>query len=59
VPQGEGAVLGIFGICIPIGLNGQNDVLFAKKCIRFTCDKLTVFTYGQDIVGNVVLLAFW
>ena len=31
--QGEGAVWGFFGICVPIGLNGQNDVLFAEKCI--------------------------
>ena len=23
------------------------------------CEKLTIFPYGQDIVGNVVLLAFW
>jgi len=43
----------------PIGLNGRNDVLFAEKCIRLVCEKLTLFPYGQDIVGNVVLLAFW
>jgi len=23
------------------------------------CEKLIIFPYGQDIVGNVVLLAFW
>jgi len=23
------------------------------------CEKLTVFPYGRDIVGNVILLAFW
>jgi len=23
------------------------------------CEKLTIFPYGQDIVENVVLLAFW
>ena len=40
-------------------LNGQNDVLFAEKCIRLVCEKLTIFPYGRDIVGNVVLLAFW
>jgi len=43
----------------PIGLNGWNDVLFTEKCIRLVCEKLTLFPYGQDIVGNVVLLAFW
>jgi len=43
----------------PIGLNGQNDVLFAEKCIRIVCEKLTLFPYGQDIVGNIILLAFW
>jgi len=43
----------------PIGLNGRNDVLFAEKCIWLVSEKLTLFPYGQDIVGNVVLLAFW
>jgi len=38
--------------CTAIHLNGQNDVLFAEKCIRLVCDKLTLFLYGQDIVGN-------
>jgi len=40
-------------------LNGRNDVLFAEKCIRLVCEKLTISPYGEDIVGNVVLLAFW
>jgi len=31
--QEEGAVLGFFGICAPIGLNAQNDVFFTQKCI--------------------------
>jgi len=44
--------------CTPIHLSGRNDVLFAKKCIRLVCEKLAIFPYGQDIVGNVVLLAF-
>jgi len=39
-------------------LNGRNDVLFAEKCIRLVCEKLTIFLYAQDIVGNMVLLAF-
>jgi len=43
----------------PIGLNGRNDILFTEKCIRLVCEKLTLFLYGQDIVGNVVLLVFW
>jgi len=59
VLQGKGLFWGFFGICVPIGLNEQNDVLFAEKCIRLVCEKLTVFPYGQDIVGNAVLLAFW
>jgi len=33
VPQKEGAVLGFFGIYTPIGLNGQNYIFFAQKCI--------------------------
>jgi len=33
--------------------------LFGEKCIRLVYEKLTLFPYGQDIVGNVVLLAFW
>ena len=37
------------------GLNGRNDMLFADKCIRLVREKLTVFRYGEDIVGNVVL----
>ena len=31
-----------------------DDVLFAENCIRLVCEKLTIFPYGQDIVGNVV-----
>jgi len=50
----KGLFLGFFGICAPIRLNGQNDVLFAEKCIRLMCEKLTTFPYGQDIVGNIV-----
>jgi len=38
-------------------LNGRNDVLFAEKRIRLVCEKLTIFPYGQDIIGNVVLCA--
>jgi len=53
VPQAEGAISGIFWhlwLVPPIGLNGQNEVLFAEKCIRLVCEKLTIFLYGQDIV---------
>jgi len=31
--KGKVLFLGFFGICTLIGLNGQNDVLFAEKCI--------------------------
>jgi len=32
--RGQGALSGIFfGIFTPISVNGQNDVLFAEKCI--------------------------
>ena len=41
----KGLFLGFFGICTPIGLNGQNDVLFDEKCIRLVCEKLTIFSY--------------
>jgi len=58
VTQGEGAVLGFFGICACIGLKGQNDVFIAQKCIRLVLEKLTVFPYGQGIVGIYVSLAF-
>jgi len=58
MPKGKRLFLGFFGISAPIHLNGQNNVLFAEKCIRLVCEKLTVFSYRQDIVGNV-LLAFW
>jgi len=33
VTQDEGAVSGIFHHLHPIRLNGQNDVLFAQKCV--------------------------
>jgi len=46
---------GGFGICHPIGLN---DVFVEQKCIRLMLEKLTIFPYGQYIIGNVCLLAF-
>ena len=52
----RGAVSGIFRHLHPIGLNGQNDVFFAEKCIQLMCEKLTIFPYGQNIVRNVALL---
>ena len=47
-------------VCVSVRTqsNGRFDVLFAEKCIRFVYEQLTIFPYGQDIVGNVVLLAF-
>ena len=41
-----------------IHLNGQNEVLFAQKCIRLVHEKLRIFQYGQYIVGIYVSLAF-
>ena len=32
--------------CVPIHLKGQNDVLFAKTCVRLVCEKLTIIPYG-------------
>jgi len=58
VPKGKRLFWGFFGICTPIGLNGQNDVFLAQKRIRLVREKLIVFLYGQDIVGIYVLLAF-
>jgi len=45
-------------VCTQSSLQQRNDVLFAEKCIIVVCEKLTIFPYGQDIVGNVILLAF-
>ena len=52
-------------VCLSVSMStqslwfdGRNGVLFAEKCIRLVCEKLTLFPYGQDIVGNIVLLAF-
>ena len=59
MPEGKGLFLGFFFWHLrPHSLNGQNEVLFAEKCIRLVCEKLTIFLYRQDIVGNVILLAF-
>jgi len=51
-PQGESEVSGgrfalWFEWCI-----------FKQKCIRLIRGKLTIFPYGQYIVGNICLLAF-
>jgi len=58
----NGNNLSTLSVCLSVCLcalsPGRNDVLFAEKCIRLVCEKLTIFPYGQDIVGNVVLLAF-
>ena len=56
--KGKGLFWGFFSICIPVALNGWNDILFAEKCIRLVCEKFTVFPYGQYIVGIYVALAF-
>jgi len=36
-----------------------SSVLFVEKCIRLVCENLTIFPYGQYIVGIYVSLAFW
>jgi len=49
-PRGHNTVFTFVSVCLsvclwalsPIGLNGRNDVLFAKKCIRLVYKKLTV-----------------
>ena len=58
MPLKEGAILGFFQHLRPIGLNGQNDIFFAQKCIQLVREKLTVFPYGQDVTGIYVSLAF-
>ena len=55
-PKGKGLFLEIFSICAPNHLNGWNNIVFAENCIRLVCEKLTIFLYGQDIVGDVILL---
>jgi len=37
----------------PIGLNG---IFVEEKCIQLVREKLTIFPYGQYIVGNFCLL---
>jgi len=51
VPKEEGAVLGIFQHLCPIGLNEQNDVFFAQKCIRLVREKLTVAYFRTDKIS--------
>jgi len=58
VPQKEGAFWGIFRHLLPIGLNRQNDLFFAQKFNRLICEKLTIFSYGQAVIGIYVSLAF-
>jgi len=41
------AILGIFQHLCPIDFNGQNDVFFARKCIRLLREKLIIFPYGH------------
>jgi len=56
--MGKGLFGGSLSMCAPIGLNGQNDVLFAQKCIRLVRKKLIIFPYGQYVIGIYVSLAF-
>jgi len=57
MPQGKGAVSGIFQHLHSIGLNGQNDIFITQKYIRPIREKFSVFLYRQDIVGVYVALA--
>jgi len=52
VPKEEGEVLGFF---IPSGLNG---IFLKQKCIQLMHEKLTLFLYGQYVIGNICSLAF-
>jgi len=40
-------------LCVCVCEHSVHDVLLAEKCIRLVCEKLTLFPYGQDIVGNI------
>jgi len=51
----RGRVSGGFGKFLPYWFERRT---VKQKCIRFVCKKLTVFPYGQYIVGNVFSLAF-
>jgi len=55
VPKGKGSVSGFFATN---GLNGQNGVFFAQKCIRLVCQKLTVFPYAQYYLWNLRFIGF-
>ena len=48
-------------VCVSVSTQsfGLNGVLFAEKCIRLVCEKLTVFPNGKYIVGIYDSLAFW
>jgi len=53
VLQGE-AVSGSFAEFFPHSL----WCIVKQKCIILVCKKLTIFLYGQDIIGNVFSLVF-
>jgi len=59
---GTNTALGCLDIC-GVGFRVRVLVLWwrtvKQKCIRLVCEKLAVFPYGQDIIGNVYSLAFW
>jgi len=55
VPQGEGAVSGIFRHLRCIVFNGRNDVLIADQLV---CEKLTIFPYAEYILEICGELAF-
>jgi len=55
VLQGEVEVLGVYRYKLTVSLIG---VFFEPRCIPLVREKLTVFPYGQYIVGNDCSLAF-
>jgi len=54
--RGEGEVLKGFG---ELSRHWFEWRIFKQKCICLVCEKLTIFPYGQYVVGNVFSLAFW
>jgi len=56
-PKGRGC-LGIFSEFVPHWFEGQNDYFLHRNVFDSYVKRLTVFPYGQDIVGTYVSLAF-
>jgi len=48
-----------FHFCVCVCLCTLSPMGRMTYCIRLLCEKSRIFPYGQYIVGNIVLLAFW